>query len=269
MNIYKDIKFQLNNQTMNRIYLLFSLFLTALFPLTVSAQHTGKDIDPSKPTNLYTQVSLAFDYKTSDLQDLYGGRASVSYAINSDNLLVAEVPLLRNSLTKKTGLSDIRVRYFTAVKRNITNHLIAVAPFVDITIPTGKFEDGLGTSSWVLSAGGVVGLMFSEQFGLFPGVGIMYVTKPGTDLIPDEDKFTSTGISFQFNASYSFDKDTYVFLNPTPSIMNTNGTWKTYWAGEISFNRVIIPNKLQLGLYWGPNFTDKTNSFRLGISSFL
>lgn len=254
---------------MKKIYLWLSLILSTLFPLTASAQHTEKDIDPSKPTNLYTQVSLAFDYKTSDLQDLYGARASVSYAINADNLLVAEVPFLRNSLTKKTGLSDIRVRYFTAVKRNITQNLIAIAPFVDVTMPTGKFEDGLGTSSWVLSAGGVVGLMFSEQFGLFPGLGIMYVTKPGTDLIPDDEKYSSTGLSFQFNASYSFDKDTYIFLNPTPSIMNTNGTWKTYWAGEVSFNRVIIPNKLQVGLYWGPNFTDKTNSFRLGISSFL
>jgi hypothetical protein len=254
---------------MNKTYLLISLFITALFPLSVFAQHTEKDIDPSKPTNLYTQVSLAFDYKSSDLQDLYGGRGSVSYAINEDNLLVAEIPFLRNSLTKKTGLSDVRVRYFTAVKRNITKNLIAIAPFVDITMPTGKFEDGLGTSSWALSTGGVVGLMFSEKLGLFPGVGIMYLTKPGTNLIPDSLKYSSTGISFQFNASYSFDKDTYVFINPTPSIMNTNGSWKTYWAGEISFNRVIIPNKLQLGLYWGPNFTDKSNSFRLGVSSFL
>lgn len=254
---------------MSKNFFLFSLILAVLIPFTVSAQHTEKDIDPSKPTNLYTQVSLAFDYKSSDLQDLYGARASVSYAINEDNLLVAEVPFLRNSLTQKTGLSDIRVRYFTAVKRNITQHFIAVAPFVDITIPTGKFNDGLGTSSWILSAGGVVGLMLSEQMGLFPGVGIMYMTKPNTDLIPDNQKFTSTGISFQFNASYSFDKDTYIFVNPTPSILNTNGIWKANWAGEISLNRVFIPNKLQIGLYWGPNFTEKSNSFRLGISSFL
>lgn len=254
---------------MNKIIVSLFLVISVVFSLTAYAQHKVEEIDPSKPTNMYTEVTAYIDYKSSDPENLYGIRGSVSYAINPDNLLMAEVPIFRNSLTEKTGLSDIRVRYFTAVKRDISNTLIAIAPFVDVTMPTGSFEDGLGTSSWSISVGSVIGLMFSEQFGLFPGVGIVHLTKPGTDLIPDIDKFTSTGLGFQFNASYSFDKNTYLFVNPTPSIMNTNGTWKTYWAGEASLNRIIIPNKLQMSLYWGPNFTNKTNSFRLGASFYL
>jgi hypothetical protein len=248
---------------------IYAFLLIANFPVTSSAQESHKDIDPSKPTNLYSQVGLAIDYKSSSLENLYGIRGSISYAINSDNLFLAEVPVLRNDLTGKTGLSDIRLRYFCAVKRDISPTLIAIAPFADISIPTGSYDDGLGTSSWILSGGGVIGLMFSEQFGLFPGVGIMYMTKPGTNSIPEDLKFSATGISFQFNASYSFDKDTYIFINPTPAIMNTNGVWKTSWSGDFSFNRMLVPNKLQLGVYWGPNFTEKTNSFRLGLSSFF
>lgn len=251
----------------------FSCFLALIFLVLCStisySQHKDKEIDPSKPTNMYTEVSVYFDYKSSEFENLYGVRGSISYAVNPDNLFLAEIPVLRNDLTGKTGLSDIRVRYFTAVKRDISPVFIAIAPFVDITMPTGSFENGLGTSSWSISVGSVFGLMLNEKLGLFPGIGVIHLTKPGTDLIPESDKLTSTGIAFQFNASYSFDKDTYLFINPTPSIMNTDGNWKTYWAGEASLSRMFIPNKLQVSLYWGPNFTNKTNSYRVGASFYL
>lgn len=254
---------------MKKICIYIFIFCATFFSLTATAQHKEQEIDPSKPTNMYTEVSVNLDYKKSDAENLYGVRGSISYAINPDNLLMAEIPIFRNDLTGKTGLSDIRVRYFTAVKRDISHTFIAVAPFLDVTMPTGNFENGLGTSSWSISAGSVVGLMFSDNFGLFPGVGIIHLTKPSTDLIPDDMKFTSTGVALQFNASYSFDKNTYVFVNPTPSIMSTNGIWKTYWAGEISLNRTFIPNKLLMNVYWGPNFTNKTNSYRLGATFYL
>lgn len=254
-----------------KLLLVFTFFVIASFPLTLSAQkhHKEQEIDPSKPTNMYTEVSVNLDYKKSDAENLYGVRGSISYAINPDNLLMAEIPIFRNDLTGKTGLSDIRIRYFTAVKRDISNTFIAVAPFLDVTMPTGSLEKGLGSSSWSISAGSVIGLMFSDNFGLFPGVGIIHMTKPSTDLLPDDMKFTSTGVAFQFNASYSFDRNTYIFVNPTPSVMSTNGIWKTNWAGEMSLNRTFIPNKLMMSAYWGPNFTNKTNSFRLGATFYL
>ena len=254
---------------MKKISLILAFVLSAVLTINVSAQHKEKEIDPSKPTNMYTEVTVNADYKSAEFENLYGLRASVSYAINPDNLLLAEVPVLRNDLTGKTGLSDIRVRYFTAVKRDISPMFIAIAPFIDVSMPTGSFENGLGSSSWSLSAGSVIGLMFSDKFGLFPGIGVLHLTKPGTDLIPENEKLSSTGIAFQFNASYSFSQSTYIFVNPTPSVMYCDGIWKAYWAGEVSFNQILIPNKFQMNLYWGPNFTNKTNNFRLGASFYL
>lgn len=254
-----------------KLAILISVFILSSFPLNISAQnkHKEPEIDASKPTNMYTELTINLDYKKSDEEKLYGIRGSISYAINPDNLLMAEIPILRNDLTGKTGLSDIRVRYFSAVKRDISNTLIAIAPFVDVTMPTGDLEKGLGSSSWSVSVGSVVGLMLSDNFGLFPGAGIVHLTKPSTDLIPDNMKLSSTGVAFQFNASYSFNKDMFIFINPTPSIMNTDGIWKTYWTGEVSLNRTVIPNKLQMSLFWGPNFTTKTNSFRFGTTFYL
>ena len=95
------------------------------------------EIDPSKPTNLYTQINTLGELNAYDGFNTYGTRINFQYAFNPDNLVLAEVPLLYNDASSKFGLSDIRVRYFRAVKRNISKSIIAIAPFADITIPTG------------------------------------------------------------------------------------------------------------------------------------
>lgn len=247
--------------------------LIILFTLIISfetkSQDAKKDIDPSKPTNLYTEVNSNIEYTSLTKNKIYGLRVNISYAMNSDNLFLIEIPYLKNDMTSKSGIGDLRVRYFTAIKRNISPTLIAIAPFADISIPTGKFEDGLGTSCWSISVGSIAGLVFSEKFALFPGVGILHITKPETGTIPEEAKKTSTGIGFQFNASYSFDKNTYIFVNPNPSILNYNGIWKTYWAADINLNKIFIPNKFKMNVYWGPNFTNETNTYRLGATFYL
>jgi hypothetical protein len=252
---------------MKKLLFIFILFLSLAITNKTNAQK--KDIDPSKPTNLYTEVNANAEYTSGKEQNVYGVRANISYAIDMDNLILAEIPYLKNDKTSKSGIGDLRIRYFTAIKRNISPMLIAIAPFADISIPTGKFEDGLGTSCWSISAGSIVGLIFSDAFALFPGIGVVHVTKPNTDLIPDEAKKTSTGIGFQFNASYSFNKSTYIFINPNPSIMNYNGIWKAYWAADINLNKIFVPNKFKMNVYWGPNFTNETHSFRLGATFFL
>lgn len=76
------------------------------------------DIDPSKPTNLYTQVNLALESQSGNGTDVYGIRTNIQYAPNADNLFVVEVPVLCNSNTSSFGISDPRVRYFKAVKGN-------------------------------------------------------------------------------------------------------------------------------------------------------
>ncbi|MFA5405225.1 MAG: hypothetical protein WC358_09845 [Ignavibacteria bacterium] len=246
------------------------IFVILFITIFINAKsQEKKEIDPSKPTNLYTEVNLNTEYSAGKDNDIYGIRANISYAINSDNLLLLEIPFLHNKNTAKTGLNDIRIRYFTAIKRNISTTLIAIAPFIDVSIPTGKFEDGLGTSCWSISAGSVMGLVFSQNFAVFPGIGIIHITKPNSDLIPESYKRTSTGVGFQFNASYSFNKSTYTFINPNPTVLNTDGKWKTYWTGDVSLNKIFIPNKFKMNISWSPNFTNEVHTLRIGGSFYL
>lgn len=201
--------------------------------------------------------------------DRYGVRINVQKAFDPDNLLLLEVPLLYNDGTNKFGLSDIRVRYFTAVKRNITKSFIAIVPFADVSIPIGKYADGLGTSNWSFAAGSVFGFVVSKQLSLFPGASFVHVTKPTADIIPEDFRDYSNGIGLQFNASYSINKKTFLFVNPTPTFLNTNGNWKSIWSGEVNLNRIIVPNKFKVNVYWGPNFTTDVHILRLGGTIYL
>jgi hypothetical protein len=228
-----------------------------------------KEIDASKPTNLYTQFNTSLEYQNGNAQNLYGIRTNVQYAFNPDNLLLLELPLLYDDKTSKFGLGDSRVRYFNAVKRNISKSFIAIAPFVDISVPTGSFANGLGTSSWSLAGGVVCGFILTKKLSFFPGVSYVHVTKPSTDLIADANKFASDGLGLQFNASYVINKKTFLFINPTPSFLNTNGSWKTYWSADLNLNRVIIPNKFKMNLGWSPNFTAEIQVIRFGTTFYL
>lgn len=228
-----------------------------------------QEIDASKPTNLYTQINTNLEGSFSEAQNLFGLRVNVSYAINPDNLILAEVPMMYNNRTEKFGISDTRIRYFAVIKRNISNRIIAIAPFTDITFPTGSFENGLGTSSWSIAIGSVFGIVATKKLALFPGVSYVYTTKPGTDLIPEDSKFAGNGIGLQFNASYSFSKRTFMFVNPTPLFINKNSKWETVWLGELNLNHIFIPNKLKGNIYWGPNFTNKIHVIRIGTTFYL
>lgn len=255
-------------------FLLFCIALSLTAELVV-AQEGGRvreeaEIDPSKPTNLYTQINGQLEYQdNSQSADLMGVRVNIQYAFDPDNLLMAEVPFLYNNTSEKSGLSDIRVRYFRAVKRNITSKFIAIAPFTDISLPVGSVDNGLGTGSWSIAAGVVGGFLVSEKFALFPGISYIHITKSRTELIADSLKFTSNGVGLQMNGSYSFSKRTFMFINPIPSFINTNGNWKAIWAGEFSLNRIFIPNKFKGNISFSPNFTNKLYIYRLGATFFL
>jgi hypothetical protein len=248
---------------------IFSLFIALQVHSQDSTGAPKKNIDPSKPTNLYTQVNLNLEYQHGKQKNLYGTRVTVQYAVNPDNLFLIELPFLYNDVTSKFGVGDMRIRYFNAIKRNITKSFIAIAPFADISAPTGSYKNGLGTSSWSLGAGVVFGFVVSKKLSLFPGINYLHITKPNSDLISEANKFNSNGVGFQFNASYVINKQTFLFLNPIPVFINTNGNWQSSWTAECSFNRIIVPNKFKMNAGWYPNFTADVNTFRLGGTFFL
>jgi hypothetical protein len=232
-------------------------FVAVISMMATNAQESKQEIDPSKPTNLYTQFNVLAEVNSSEKFNTYGTRLNFQYAFNPDNLLLLEVPLLYNDDTKSFGLSDTRVRYFHALKRNITKRLIAIAPYLDITVPTGSFKNGLGSDRWSLAAGVVAGYIVSPKISMFPGVGLVHVTAP-------EGKNSQTGVSFQTNMSVSFSKRSFLFVNPIVTFLD-----ETNWQAELNYNYIVTPNKLKVNAGWIPNFTNDIDTFRVGATFFL
>jgi hypothetical protein len=136
-------------------------------------------------------------------------------------------------------------------------------------LPTGSYKNGLGSSSWSLAGGVVFGFVASKKLALFPGISYVHITKPATDLIPPALKFSTNGIGLQFNASYKFSKKTFMFINPTPAFLSTNGSWKSFWSGDLNLNRMIKPGKFKMNIGWSPNFTAKVHTLKLGATFYL
>ncbi len=233
-----------------------NLFITFMFLLIfgkfLHAQKT--EIDPSKPTNLYTQFNTLSELNSYNNFNTYGLRMNFQYAFNPDNLLLVEVPFLKNDATNKIGLSDMRFRYFRAIKRNISKSIIAIAPFADITAPTGSFDNGLGGDTWSLAIGSVVGIVLNKNISLFPGANYVYLTKP-----------KESGFGFQTNMSIKFSKKSFLFANPIITIFS----FDTIWQAEFNYNYIIKPNKIKINAAWNPNFTNEMNTFRIGATFFL
>jgi opacity protein-like surface antigen len=237
--------------------LLITLFITSFI---FAQEDETQSVDASKPTNLYTQVNGAFEYQShKNSSDLYGTRFNVQYAFNPDNLLLVEVPFLYNEGTEKFGLSDMRVRYFHAAKRNISERFIAIAPYADITIPTGSVNHGLGADVWSLAGGVVFGYVLTPKIALFPGVGYVHVT--------DSDKSgieSQNGVNFQTNMSINFSKKMFLFVNPIVTVLN-----RTLWTGELNLNYMVKPSKLKTNIGYYPDFTNEIHTFRVGATIFL
>ena len=241
-----------------RYYCIMSMFLTVMH---LSAQKTeDTSVDASKPTNLYTQINGAFESQSlKNGTHLFGTRINIQYAFNPDNLLLIEVPLLYNDNSKSFGISDTRVRYFHVVKRNITSRFIAIAPFADVTIPSGSFNNGLGSNIWSITAGLVAGYVVSPKISMFPGIGYVHITDPNKYVGSSQN-----GFNVQTNMSISFTKRAFLFVNPILTLLS-----KTIWTGELNFNYMITPDKLKINFGYFPNFTNDINTFRIGTTLFL
>ncbi len=234
------------------------IFIALLFFENALAQKT--EVDASKPTNLYTQLNTVFEYQKRKIDgDVYGARFNMQFSFNPDNLLLMELPLLYNSQTEKFGLSDMRLRYFYAAKRNLSKTFIAIAPYADITLPTGRFSEGLGSSSWALSGGLVVGMVLTQKIALFPGVGYVHITKP-KDYIGQ----SKNGVNIQTNMSVKFNERVFMFINPIVTILDN-----TLWSGEFNFNYMAKPNKLKLNIGYYPSFTQDIHTIRTGATFYF
>jgi len=247
---------------------IVSLVVVPVVTVALTLSSFAQEIDASKPTNFYTLLDNTLELSSSSNQNTFGYRGNLTYAVSEANLVLAEVPLVYNDRTQKFGLGDIRARYFWLPYKDYSKFVGAFGPSVDLFAPTGSFEDGLGTSSWIISPGIMVGLMAEEWIQFFPILSYLYVSKPTTDLISEDQKKTRQGLTFQVLIPVVISPKFFLQLTPVFSKNDFDDASADRFAQELTA-AYTLTSKLQLSGYFKGVFEDKAYTYRLGLTVFL
>jgi len=247
--------------------LLSALLMNVVIAYTVHAQ--AQEIDASKPTNFYTQLINNLEYisKPSGGNQM-GYRAEFIYPPSEEHLIHGEIPLLYNDNSKKFGLGDLRVRYFWLPYKNYEKFFGAFGPSMDIFLPTGSFEDGIGTSSWVIVPGITVGLMAADWIQFFPIVSYQYISKPTTDSIPESEKKSRNGFTFQVITPIVFSDKFFMQVTPIYQANDIGDERQDRYIQEL-LAQYIMTSTMQISGFFRGNFKDDVYSYRLGLVMFL
>lgn len=242
--------------------------LVVLAPL--SAGRAGaQEIDASKPTNFYPTLDNSLEYNKRDAGgNLMGYRAQLVYPPSDKHLFLFEAPLLYNDGTEKFGVGDLRARYFFLPYKNYDSFLGAFGPSIDVFAPTGSYENGLGSSAWSFSPGVTVGLMFADWIQAFPIVSYVYASKPTTDLIPEDQKKDTHGLSVQAIIPVVFTEKFFAQITPVYSLSDFTDAKLDRYTQEVLLAYAVTPT-LQTTVFWRGNFKDKDHTFRAGLTIFF
>jgi len=182
--------------------------------------------------------------------------------------LLGELPLLYNNQTLKFGVGDIRVRYFYLPYKNYDKFVGAFGPSVDVFMPTGKFENGLGSGRWVISPGFTIGLMAAERIQFFPIISYQYSSKPVYDNPPPVADKAEHGITFQVITPVVFSDKFFMQITPIFKMNDISNEKKDRFIQELLAN-YTLSSKLQLSAFYNGNFTDNIHTFSIGLTVFL
>lgn len=244
------------------------LTLAFMFIACASYAQDEEVIDASKPTNFYSLLDNTLENTSSPNQNVFGFRGKITLAPSEAHLVLAEVPLLYNDRTQKFGLGDLRARYFWLPYKNYDKLIGAFGPSVDVFIPTGNFENGLGSGRWTVSPGFTVGLMAADWIQFFPIVSYRYASKPVFDNPPAALDMSTHGLTLQVITPIVFSDKFFVQVTPIYQLNNLGDERQDRYVQEF-FAAYSVTSKMQLTGFYNGNFQDKVHQYSAGLTIFL
>lgn len=246
-------------------------YLAALcvFALFVAEPCRAQEVDASKPTNFYPLLDNSLEYNSRDAGgNLIGYRGNLTYPPSEEHLFLVELPVLYNDETEGFGLGDIRARYFYLPYKNYDRFFGAFGPSIDIFAPTGSFKDRIGSSSWVITPGVMGGFMLADWIQAFVVASYQYVSKPTTDLIPEDQKQERHGVTVQAITPVVFNDKFFMQITPIWSLADVEDTETSRYIQEVLAQYALAPT-LQLSAFYRGNFKDKDHTVRVGLVVFF
>jgi len=214
----------------------------------------AEDIDPSNPTQLNTSINPIYEHQSFNAEgepsyhnDILKVEAQMS---GPGMLLLAEVGYGKNSFTDKSNMVDSRFRFFHLPYSNETEGALvnALGWSIDTFIPTGDYDEKLGSGAWTFSPGVITAHNFSWG-ALYPNLMYQYTVAEESSL---KDSLRAQGLDdssqavrFDLHVSPKMPAGWWLMLSPsfTTSLKNADDG-----ASLKVFTGFFISEKQAIGL---------------------
>ncbi|MEP6949908.1 MAG: hypothetical protein ABI863_11560 [Ginsengibacter sp.] len=247
-----------------------SMFLICLLKTAAQVTTPVAHIDPSKPTNQYTRLSNNLEYNFSKSgKKTYGYRANFIWASRRHHhSLYTELPLLYATSSKKSGLSDMRFRYYWVPYKNYSKKPGAFGFAIDSYVPTGKLEDGLGRNRWIVATGLSTAFVFGK-FSTFPYIYYLYSSEIRSDKISAAAKRALNGYIIQSICVYNINKNSYLDCTPIFMKNSYSNSGKDDFVVEGNYLYMVKQNKIQIGCFARRYFLGNSTTIRAAMRIYF
>jgi hypothetical protein len=261
----------MNNLKRKQIGLITAWFL--LFPGTIAhgQDESAREKDNSKPTNVYNQLDNYLELARYENYSIIGYIPELTYTPNENNAISLEMPLLYSFQTERSGLGDMRLRYFYIPYRDYSKTFGAFGASLDIIAPTGNFDSGIGSSSWQIAPGFTFGLMLnkSRTISAFPLISYIYTSKPSTEHIPESYKKEDHGLNVQIMTSFIINEDAFILVTPIYDIKDLKDEREDDYLLDIKAVFDIMKDRTQIGASYRGALNSKESIYRVFLTVFL
>ena len=208
------------------------------------------------------------EYSSQENQNVYGYRGKLTLALSDAHMVLFEAPLLYNDRTSKFGLGDLRARYFFLPYKNYDKTIGAFGASIDVFVPTGSFENGLGSGRFIMSPGLTVGIMAADWIQFFPIASYQYASKPTYSNPSPAADMATHGFSFQVITPIIFSEKFFMQVTPVIKLNNFNDVRQDRFEQEV-FAAYTLNPKMQLTAFYSGKFEDKNHTVSAGLSVFF
>ncbi len=219
--------------------------------------------DIHRPTSLYSQIQISPQWESSEGgANLIGVRGGFSKSWNDRrHQITGGIFRLYNDQSGKMGTGDAQIRYMGTFRNNPSPTFGSIAGFFEVSLPTGNYDHGLGTSQWKFSPGIMGNLTLNQNIELFPALSYSYATTPTAEAIPEEDKFASHDLSLDTIAVFNFDS-WFLWVTPTLTLRDLDGTAQPEFQLEIRPTFMVANDRIKLGAAFNRDFENSTNTIK-------
>ena len=251
---------QLNLEPMKRTRCLTLLSALMLGTFSLTAQEQEQEpMDASKPTNFYTLLDHRLEDNSFSGHNIIGYRGKIAYALSEAHLILGEVPILYNTFTKKFGFGDFRAKYFYLPYKNYGEVFAAFGPFIDLFIPTGPAENGLGGGRMVISPGVTAGFIATTWLQIFPSLSYKFGTRRLYGNIPDDP---ISRFNLDILISLTFEK---IFIHLNSAHLLPYNSEEFYHVPNRNHSGVLVTYQFKETMHFSGFFHSSNTIQQLGV----